>query len=133
MAKRKKQTKKPSIAAILGMILLGLVAIGVVANVIKDNLKEEEDPIVDVESGGDETEEYKLIFEDGPITEIVIPYEEGMTWTDLITFSEEDEFLWTVGPSIKIEDSCYSIRVGLDTVSPEDEIDLSVTYRLVQQ
>ena len=93
MAKRKKQIKKPSIAAILGMILLGLVAVGVVANVIKDNVKEEEDPIVeelpgDEEPGGDETEVLSLTIKntgDSSLCEdIIIQYEEGMTWAEWI-------------------------------------------------
>ena len=79
MAKRKKQTKKPSIAAILGMILLGLVAVGVIANVIKSN---------PVELDGDEAEVLSLTIKnvgDSSLCEdIIIEYEEGMTWAEWI-------------------------------------------------
>ena len=82
MAKRKKQTKKPSIAAILGMILLGLVAVGVVANVIKDNVKEE-DPTQEL---GEVT--IKL---QGSGYEFSINYEDGMTWAEVAEVNDNIE------------------------------------------
>lgn len=82
MAKKKTQIKKPSIAAILGMILLGLVLVGVVANVIKSNPKEET-PIEDeyltasVYVGG-----YKQLA-------VEFEYLEGMTWEEIINLNKD--------------------------------------------
>ena len=127
MAKKKTQIKKPSIAAILGMILLGLVAVGVVANVIKSNVKEKE------EESTLEMEEVTITLQ-GSGFEVTFNYEEGMTWEEVaenndnievkdgyITFYDENvgDFLYLI--------SCDSPE-DRTPVTPDTDVDLTLTY-----
>lgn len=112
MAKKKTQIKKPSIAAILGMILLGLVLVGVVANVIKDNVKEK-DPIVEELPGEDGMEEQPNE-EINMITIVISNPSGGPEWDPFQrTYTIEDGMTW--GDFIDI----YGDELGL-TYAPHD-------------
>lgn len=103
MKKRKTNTKKPSVASILGLILLGLVLVGVVANVIKSNPKEE-----------DNTEYLTATVELGGYHSIVVQFEylDGWTWNEIVEHND-----------LKDVTGKYSLSVNADeevVISGED-------------
>lgn len=114
MKKKKTQNKKPSVASILGLVLLGLVLVGVVANVIKDNpFKYSDNPtaVILTDLGED----------------ITIEYEEGMTWAEWVE-SDYNTFELRVLPDYTFEfrvlpDNSIAVDIG-------DDVDVS-TYTLV--
>ena len=83
MAKSKKTKKAPkvSVARILGFCLLGLLAIGAVANVIKA-LPKEEEPVVEYETA-------TLSIAGPGQLEFEVEYFEGMTWEEFIEHNED--------------------------------------------
>ena len=134
MKKRKTQTKKPSIARILGYVLLGLVVVGVVANVINE-LPKEEDPIEELQPG-DEGPEVLTATISGLSEDIVINFENGMTWKDFI-ISDYNTFGFSLNGDEDIVSYDLNESVDVVTGSPGsgyltgDDIILPGTYSFI--
>ena len=109
MAKSKKTKKAPkvSVARVLGLLLLGLLAAGAVANVIKA-LPKEEEPTEEVEtlSVVVKVEDACTEYFDGK-NELVFEYEEGMTIIEWVE-SEYNTFGFT------LEDSCIGYCIDTE-------------------
>lgn len=129
MAKSKKTKKAPkvSVARVLGLLLLGLLAAGAVANVIKALPNEEEQT----------TEEVSNVLKFTGDLELEIELSEGTkTWNDLLNDIEDEyDFSYIGYLAFDYEGSTYSIKnteTG-ESVYTTDTIDTSITYRLVLQ
>ena len=100
MKKSKKQSKKPSVAKILGFLLLGLVLAGAVANVIIANPFEDKTPTFTLNGGED----------DEPV---VLEFEDGMTW---------EEWLESDYNTIDFDGSIYTDKEMTKEVLGTDEL-----------
>ena len=129
MAKSKKTKKAPKVSAarILGFCLLGLLAIGAVANVIKA-LPKEEEPTVEYETVTVEVVGYQSFT-------LEFQYTQGMTWEEIVNLNENLNLTFVDGKIIYTNEEGINLPlkvIGADNlmsdVNPTDVFELGIKY-----